>query len=397
MSKMIGKYKILSLIGQGGMGKIYKAVDPKLKITVILKQLMISSQTILKRRFEREASIMKSLSHRNIVKVFSHFKAGKYDFIAMEYVDGISLEDLIKKNKKISTLPAILIFSEICKGLQHAHDYGIIHRDIKPDNVLISKTGDVKLLDFGIATARPGSGEDLTKTGTVMGTPSYMSPEQIVNSKDVDIRSDIYSLGVVLYQMITGVKPFSSTFSADTIDKINKGIYENPAKYIPEMPEIFKKILKKTMNCKKNKRFKDLKECIKLLSKHTQKFKSGSQVKSAIQKYLHGRNIEDEDSTEIDRSAQSHGSSNIIKIRLNEIKSKITIGREPGNNIAISNDPHVSRMHAIIGKQGNSFFIIDNNSQNGVTVNNKKIPKNKKIKIKTNMLVFIGRTTLKLL
>jgi eukaryotic-like serine/threonine-protein kinase len=396
MQKMIGKYIILNLIGQGGMGKIYKAIDPKSKRTLIIKQLMVSSQTILKRRFEREANIMMTLSHRNIVKVFNHFKAGKYNFIAMEYVDGISLEDLIKKKKKISSLPAILILNEICNGLQHAHDYGIIHRDIKPDNVLISKTGDVKLLDFGIATAKPGSGEDLTKTGTVMGTPSYMSPEQIVNSKDVDKRSDIYSLGVVLYQMLTGVKPFSSAFSAETIDKINKGIFDNPAKYVPDMPEILKKILKKTMNCKKNKRFKDVEECLKLLSKYMENFKNNSQIKNAIRKYLAGKDIIDEDSTEIDKSARHH-SSNIIKIKLNNIQTKITIGREARNDVIISNDPHISRMHAIIERKGNNFYIIDNNSQNGVMINNKKISRNKKVKIHTNMLVFIGRTTLKLL
>lgn len=398
MQNKIGKYKLLNIIGQGGMGKIYKAIDPGLSKPVIIKQLMLSSQTILKRRFEREASIMKSLSHRNIVKVFNHFKEGDSYFIAMEYIDGMALEDLIKKNKKINTMPAILIFREICNGLKHAHDYGIIHRDIKPDNVLISKTGDVKLVDFGIATARPGSTEDLTKTGTVMGTPSYMSPEQITNSKDVDKRSDIYSLGVVLYQMITGVKPFSSAFSAETINKINRGIYENPVKYLPEMPEIFKKIIKRTMNCKRNRRFKDLKDCIKLLSKYTENYKNNSKVKEAIKKYLSGHDIDnkDEDSTEIDKSAQHHN-ANIIKIKLNSIKTKINIGRETGNHVVISNDPHVSRLHAIIAKEGKSFFIIDNNSQNGVIINNKKIPKNKKIKIQSNMLVFIGRTTLKIL
>ncbi len=398
MSKKIGKYEIINVIGQGGMGKIYKAIDPDTKKHIIIKQLLVSSQTVLTRRFKREAKIMMSLTHRNIVKVFNHFKEGDSYFIAMEFVDGMSLEDLIEKRKKIDTLPAILIFKEICIGLKYAHDSDIIHRDIKPDNVLISKLGDVKLVDFGIATAQPGSEEDITKTGTVMGTPAYMSPEQIVNSKDVDERSDIYSMGVMFYQMVTGTKPFSSSFSAETINKITKGIYENPAHLISDIPAIFKKIIKKTMNCKINKRFNDLTECIKLLSKHTMPFENNSQIKNAIRKYFSGQNIDgkEENATEIDKSKEQY-ESNIIRIKLNEIDSKTTIGRDPNNDIVIENDPHVSRRHACIEKKGNNYFITDKNSQNGVVIDNQKVIKNKRIKINPKMLIFIGRTTLKIL
>ena len=398
MPEKIDKYEIKSIIGQGGMGKIYKAIDPDTKKPIIIKQLLIYSQAVLTKRFQREADVMMAFNHRNIVKVFNQFRRGKSYFIAMEFVDGMSLEELIKKKKKIDNLPAILIFKEICIGLKHAHDNEIIHRDIKPDNVLISKFGDVKLVDFGIATAKPGSEEDLTKTGTVMGTPAYMSPEQIIDSKDVDKRSDIYSMGVLFYQMVTGKKPFSSSFSAETLNNISKGIYENPERIIPDIPNLFKKIIKKTMNCKKKNRFKDLKECINILTKHTVSFRNNSQIKNAIRKYLSGRNIseKEEDATEIDKSKEHH-SNNIIKIKLSKIKSKITIGRDINNDVVIKNDPHISRIHAFIENKGKDYFITDNNSQNGILIKNKKISKNTRIKIQPNILIFIGRTILKII
>ncbi len=400
MPEKIDKYEIKSIIGQGGMGKIFKAVDPDTKKNIIIKQLLICSQAVLTKRFQREANVMMAFNHRNIVKVFNQFKRGKSYFIAMEFVDGMSLEELIEKKKKIDTLPAILIFREICIGLKYAHDNGIIHRDIKPDNVLISKLGDVKLVDFGIATAKPGSEEDLTKTGTVMGTPAYMSPEQIIDSKDVDKRCDIYSMGVLFYQMVTGKKPFSSSFSAETLNSITKGIYENPAKIIPDIPGVFKKIIKKTMNCKKNNRFKDLKECISILTKYSSSFKNNSQIKNAIRKYFAGQDInpKEEDATEIDKNSKPDNQK-IIKIKLKDIKknTKISIGRDPANNFVIANDPLVSRKHAIIGNKENTYFITDNNSQNGIMIDNKKIPKNVKYKLKSNILVFLGHTILKII
>ncbi len=287
----IGNYKIIGLIGEGGMGKIYKAIDPRSKKTIIIKELLISSKTTITKRFQREASIMATFSHPNIVKVFKHFNINNTYYIAMEYVDGLSLGELIKKRKIIPPMVSMLIFYQICKGLKYAHDKGVIHRDIKPDNVLISRKGHVKLCDFGIATAQPGKDEELTKTGVIMGTPAYMSPEQLISTKYVDIRSDIYSMGIVFYQMITGTKPFPGSFTTDTISKISKGNYVKPEKINSDIPSFFKLIIKKTMNCKTEKRFDSLQRILDVFAKYTDLFSSDEQLNGIIKEFLSGKEI----------------------------------------------------------------------------------------------------------
>ena len=152
------------------------------------------------------------------------------------------------------------------------------------------------------------------------------------------------------------------------------------------------------MNCKINKRFNNLTECIKMLSKHTGSFENNSQVKNAIRKYYTGQSIDEkeENATEIDKSKIQHD-NNIIRIKLSDISKKATLGRDASNDIVIENDHHVSRNHAFIEKKGSSYYITDNNSQNGIKIDNKKIPKNKSIQINPRMLIFIGQTTLKIL
>lgn len=282
----IGKYKVLSKIGEGGMGKVYKALHPTLRRPIILKQLSISSEKTLAKRFKREARIMIDFRNENIVQVYDHFREGSSYYIAMEFVDGISLEDLIKKKKQICPMAALIILNEVAKGLKYAHDKGVVHRDIKPDNVLISKGGRVKLVDFGIATARKDNEEEITHTGAVMGTPAYMSPEQLASTKSVDKRSDIYSLGVMFYKMVTGVRPFPSNFTAEAISSITKGHYEKPEKLNPDIPKLFRGIIKKTMNHKIKKRYKDLRYLLKIVSKYLHRFREQSAVRKALQEYI---------------------------------------------------------------------------------------------------------------
>ncbi len=282
----IGKYHVIGKIGEGGMGNIFKALHPTLKRPVIIKQLRITSEKTLTERFKREARIMIDFRNDNIVQVYDHFREGSSYYIAMEYVDGTSLEKLIKHKDKLAPMAALLILQGAAKGLKYAHDKGVIHRDIKPDNILISKHGEVKLVDFGIATAREENEEDLTKTGAVIGTPAYMSPEQLSSAKDVDKRTDIYSLGVMFYKMVTGARPFPSSFTAEAIQSITRGIYAKPEKVNPEIPKVFKKIIKKTMNAKIGKRFKDLKFLLKLVGKYTYRYKDEHAVSAAITNYV---------------------------------------------------------------------------------------------------------------
>ncbi|MBN1798565.1 MAG: serine/threonine protein kinase [Spirochaetales bacterium] len=309
--KMIDKYKIVSVVGEGGMGKVYKAIHPTLKKHIVIKRLSISTAKTLSERFKREANVMMGFRHENIISVYDHFKHGKSYFIVMEHIDGISLEDLIDKKKKIPPLAAALIFREICRGLQYAHHKGVIHRDIKPDNVLISKNGDVKLFDFGIAMVEAEADKELTKTGVVMGTPSYMSPEQIKDAKHVDKRTDIYSMGIMLYQMVTGKKPYPGGFSAETIHKITKGMYVKPGKHVSKLPGVFKKVIKKTMHHKMNKRYADLEHIISLFSRFLKKYKTPSEINKAIKEYLHEAPGKESTFTKIPRSS---GRSLMLKV-----------------------------------------------------------------------------------
>jgi len=282
----IENYQVVSVIGEGGMGKIYKAIDKRTKKVIVMKQLMIAEKEILIKRFKREADIMLSLNHKNIVTVYDYLKKGSSYHIIMEFVDGISLEDLIRKKVKIEPVRALLIFNEICKGLKYAHDRQIIHRDIKPNNVLISKTGVVKLVDFGIAKSLQEDDEALTKTGVIMGTPAYMSPEQLISTKYVDNLTDIYSMGVMFYQMVTGKKPYAGDFTAENLRKITLGDYVNPKQLNPTLPGYCMHIVKNTMHHKKDKRVKDLQELTHYMSGHLSQFKNQQQVNNEIKKAL---------------------------------------------------------------------------------------------------------------
>lgn len=287
----VGKYDIVRKIAKGGMGAVYLAKHPTLKRYVILKQLTLRGGGGFVQRFKREASLMIDFRTEHIVPVYDHFKVGSSYYIVMEYVDGVSLDGLIEESGGLSNEAALLIFSEICRGLKYAHDKDVIHRDIKPANILISKQGAVKLTDFGIATSKEAEEEGLTKVGMTLGTPAYMSPEQITDTSKVDMRADIYSLGVMFYEMLTGKKPFPSRFAPDAIDQINRGIYVKPRKINPSIPRAFVRIIKRTMNNKIGKRFKDLGLVLNILEKYTKKYRNQREINADIKRYLEGKEI----------------------------------------------------------------------------------------------------------
>ena len=289
--RMVGKYEIIEKLAQGGMGAVFKAKHPTLKRLVILKQLILKSGQSIIDRFTREARLMLDFRNEHIVQVFDHFKEGGSYFIAMEYIDGLDLDKLIQKKRYLSNEAAILIFTEICKGLIYAHDKNVVHRDIKPANVLISNKGEVKLTDFGIATSKDDSKAGLTAVGMTLGTPAYMSPEQIMNTKGVDKRADIYSMGVILYKMVTGAVPFPGNMSIETINLIKKGKYKLPRKINPHVFPNIQAVIKKLMHCKKKKRYKNLKIVIAKFDKFLKKFKNQEMINHAIKSYMGGGEI----------------------------------------------------------------------------------------------------------
>ena len=203
------RYELIEVIGEGGMAIVYKAKDKKLNRLVAVKILKkeFSDNKDIAEKFKREATAIANLSDTNIVNVLDvgHEDEGNIDYFVMEYVSGKTLKDFIVFNGKLNYTTAIEIAIQIAKALDCAHRNNIIHRDIKPQNILVTENGDVKVTDFGIAKSSTAS--TITNTTTIMGSAHYLSPEQ-AKGTFIDGRSDIYSLGIVLYEMLTGRLPF---------------------------------------------------------------------------------------------------------------------------------------------------------------------------------------------
>jgi tRNA A-37 threonylcarbamoyl transferase component Bud32 len=210
LAHLFPQLEILELLGQGGMGAVYKARQPRLDRLVALK--ILPSEAVrdpaFAERFEREARALARLNHPNIVSVYDSGKAGDLYYFIMEFIDGVNLRQLLRTGH-ILPREALQIVPQICDALQFAHDEGIVHRDIKPENILLDKRGRVKIADFGIAKLLGSKAVEYTLTGPwqVMGTAHYMAPEQMAKPQEVDHRADIYSLGVVFYELLTGQLP----------------------------------------------------------------------------------------------------------------------------------------------------------------------------------------------
>lgn len=276
MPETIGKYKVTAIIAKGGMGTVYKAIHPSLRRYVVIKKLTIRGNVALRERFKREAQILMELHHANIVHMFDFFKEGAFYYIVLEYVDGMALDKLLKKRGKLTNYITMLIFRDTCLALKYAHEKGIIHRDIKPGNILISRHGEVKLADFGIASSEKEKEKetesDLTQEGSALGTPSYMPPEQFSDSKTVDKRADIYALGIMLYEMVTGKKPFPGNFSAETIAQIHKGKYESPKKLDKNIDPLILHLIKKMIQPNPKKRYQDVSKIIPSVDRYLDRY-----------------------------------------------------------------------------------------------------------------------------
>jgi serine/threonine protein kinase/Tfp pilus assembly protein PilF len=207
-SSFAERYKVIEELGQGGMGKVYRVLDTKIDEQVALKVLNTEVATDKKtiERFRNELKLARKISHKNVCRMFHLSEEEGTTYITMEYVSGEDLKSFIRRTEKLTSGKAISIAMQICDGLSEAHKLGVVHRDLKPQNIMIDREGNAKIMDFGIARTLKGSG--ITGEGVVIGTPDYMSPEQ-VDAKEIDQRSDIYSLGVILFEMTTGQVPFA--------------------------------------------------------------------------------------------------------------------------------------------------------------------------------------------
>jgi serine/threonine protein kinase len=270
---MIGKtilnYKILSLIGSGGMGSVYLAqhtqVDRKVAIKVLLPQFLENEE--IKQRFKNEASTLAHLHHPKIVGLFDYFEDDSGMYLVMEYVEGKQLDDVIRyETGPMPEEKALNIITQILQAFSYAHHAGIVHRDIKPANILVTRDHSVKILDFGIARIVGDGNHNLTKTGTQIGTIFYMSPEQ-VQGKKADFRSDIYSLGVTFYQILTGLNPYEGlTTEYEVYSKIVKEDLPSPQDIYPGVPIYLSDILAKALHKNPDYRFQTCEDFLKALA-----------------------------------------------------------------------------------------------------------------------------------
>ena len=265
---MIGKYKVLGIIAKGGMGVVYKAIHPSLKRYVVIKKMTARGHSGDGARFKKEAQLLLDLQSPYIVHLFDYFTEAGFRYMVEELVDGTALDALIKKQTSLPCPLAMLVMQDACYALKYAHSKGIVHRDIKPGNILLSKRGEIKLADFGIASDHSESDENKTQTGVALGTPAYMPPEQFEDSARVDHRADIYALGIMLYEMVTGTKPYPGTLSLDTLKIIKKGKYIQPQKIEKSVPREVSRLIHKMIRPKANQRYQSIEKVLRQVRKY---------------------------------------------------------------------------------------------------------------------------------
>jgi serine/threonine protein kinase len=257
----LGRYVIESEIGRGAMGIVFKATDSVLQRTVAVKTVNMALEKEhadkYEARFYQEARAAGGLNHPNIVTVYDAGKAGDVVYMAMEYIQGVELRTLFVEGQPMGVSQALSIAAQVAEGLAYAHQNGVVHRDIKPANIMVVSDGPVKITDFGIARMRASL--DLTQTGVMLGSPKYMSPEQVIG-KRADHRSDIFSLGVILYEMLTGAAPFSGENVTALMYQIVNFAPPTPSSLNPAVPEMLDFIVAKMLTKLIDERYQDARE-----------------------------------------------------------------------------------------------------------------------------------------
>ena len=277
----LGNYSIEREIGEGGMSHVYVgrtnfATDVlPVGFPVVLKVMTdeLAGDITARKRFIKEASILSKLRHRYITRFYEFINNDAGAVLVMEFVEGTPVDLLLTERGALALNDAIVICQCMLEALVYAHGKGIVHRDIKPANLIKEKSGQVKVTDFGIAKIKEGAGTSgqtvLTKSGFLLGTPHYMSPEQIREPKDAGAKSDIYSSGVVLYEMLTGSLPFNSRSLPKLIDAIYRGEKQTPSALRPEVDQELEQIVMKAMHPRMDQRFETAREFFEALEEYT--------------------------------------------------------------------------------------------------------------------------------
>jgi serine/threonine protein kinase/Tfp pilus assembly protein PilF len=256
-----GRYEILELLGQGGMGAVYKARDREVDRLVALKVIRpeLAGHPDVLRRFKQELILARQVTHKNVIRIFDLGEAEGAKFISMEYIDGRDLKSIHAERGKLQPEEAAEIIEQVCLALDAAHAEGVIHRDLKPQNIMVDKHGRVVVMDFGIARSKELSG--LTQTGDLVGTPEYMSPEQ-AKGEEIDSRSDLFSLGIILYELLTGISPYEATTPVVALLKRTQERAVPPDKLDPAIPEFMNDIVVRCLEIDPQRRYASAQEIL---------------------------------------------------------------------------------------------------------------------------------------
>jgi serine/threonine protein kinase/Tfp pilus assembly protein PilF len=271
------RYEIIEELGRGGMGRLYRVLDIKINQEVAMKILRpeISRDQETIDRFSNELRLARQVAHKNVCRMYHLGEFEETHFIIMEFIPGQDLQSMIKMTKQLSTETAISIAKQINEGLAEAHRLGVIHRDLKPGNVMIDREGNARILDFGIARSLESRG--ITKSGQLIGTPEYMSPEQAQDT-GVDQRSDIYSLGIILYEMLTGKVPFTGDTPISITIKHIEEMPKSPKTMAPQIPDILDQLIMKCLAKNKEYRYKTAGEMNKELKEIQESIKDTKKI-----------------------------------------------------------------------------------------------------------------------
>jgi serine/threonine protein kinase len=419
--KTIGRYEIIRELGRGMMGIVYEARDPVLGRTLALKTIQLGfsvlpqEQESYEKRFMAEAAAAARLQHPGIVVVYD---VGKDDvtggpYMALEYLHGQTLDKLLRNGKPLEWRRALRIGRAVAEALHHAHSHRIIHRDIKPANIMLLESGDPKIMDFGIAKL-PAS--QLTAAGQVFGSPSYMSPER-AREEGVDARSDIFSLGAVLYELLTGRRAFPGQGVAAILLKVASEDPEPPSRLVRALPEGTDEVVARALAKKPTDRYPDGRTLAEDLQdllegqrpRHVPPARPAPTLRSAqpmgtvlampkpvgsdTDRGQHEEPVSFPPGTRVSLAIlEGPRSGEVFKMP----QPRVVIGRRGGNAGALLelDDPEVSRTHAVLACHGKQIVLRDLDSTNGTFVDDRRI---EEVELEDKMEFRIGRTRLMLI
>ena len=373
IGNVIGNYRIEREIGEGGMSHVFVGrtvtrndmLPENYQVVLKIMSDELAGEVTARKRFVKEAQILEKLRHRYITRFYEFINNQENAVLVMEFVEGTPVDLLLAERGALPLPEAVSVAQCMLEALVYAHGKGIIHRDIKPANLIREANGSVKVTDFGIAKIKEGGtpGQTvLTKSGFLLGTPHYMSPEQIREPKDAGAKSDVYSAGVVLYEMLTGSLPFNSRSLPKLIDAIYRGEKQAPSALRPEIDKELESIVLKAMYPRMDGRYETAREFFDALEEYSSR--------PAYIKTMAGASV----------TAAAHWLLVNVKPEVNEKHplngESVVVGRDRSCAIVLTH-PAVSRRHAKITLSGTTCMLEDLKSANGTFVNNTRVERAK--------------------